>query len=158
MVHAFVIEPNTYNAFANEAEMIEKCKEWGLLSEKASKTKTFIYKGTGMNLPCSLIGFVDKMIAVIEFDNKQRHCIHPSLLKEMQASNYSQKLLASAEESIEPEVAEFEKQQEEAPLLEEIKIAAPKVEYPPKANEKKGRAQKLQLPEGVYNGAEQFLR
>jgi hypothetical protein len=152
MVHAFIIEPNMYNAFENEAAQIEKCKEWNLLSEKASKTKAFFYKGNGMNLACSIIGYVDKMTAVIEFDNKQQHCIHPSYLKEMQASNYGQKLATGAEESVEPESVELETLQEEAPPVEEAKIEEPKVdepkvEEPPKGKIKKEKAQKLQLPE-----------
>jgi hypothetical protein len=150
MVHAFIIEPTTYNAFENEAAQIEKCKEWGLISEKASKTKAFFYKGNGMNLACSIIGFVDKMTAVIEFDNKQLHCIHPSYLKEMQASNYGQKLAAAAEESVEPEGVELETMQEEAPPappVEEAKIKELKVEEQPKEKVKKEKAQKIQLPE-----------
>jgi hypothetical protein len=162
MGHAFIIEPDTYNAFDNEAELIEKCKEWSLLSEKASKTKTFFYKRNGMNLSCSIIGFVDKMTAVIEFDNKQKHCIHPSYLKEMQASNYSQRLLAAVEESIEPEIVELktveletiepETMQEELPPVQETKIEEPAIEEPkveesPTRKAKKEKAQKIQLPE-----------
>jgi hypothetical protein len=162
MVHAFIIEPNTYNAFENEAEQLEKCKDWGLLSEKASRTKTFIYKGNGMNLTCNIVGFVDKMTAVIEFDNKQQHCIHPSYLKEMQASNYGQRPSSSAEESVEPDAIEqLENVQEEASpaedikieegmeevKVEEIEVEEPKVEAPPKEKAKKEKAQKLQLPE-----------
>lgn len=123
MVHAFIIEPTTYNAFENEAEQLGQCKEWGLLSEKALKTKAFFYKGHGMNLACSIIGYVDKITAVIEFDNQQRHCIHPSYLKEMQAANYGVKLNASAEESIGTESLEgleLEPLQEETPPVEEV--------------------------------------
>lgn len=101
MGYSFIIEPAAYIAFDSEAEQLAQCKEWGLLSEKASRTKTFVYKGNGMNLTCSMIGYVDKMTTVIAFDNEQRHCIHPSYLKEMQAANYGQKLSASVEPSIE---------------------------------------------------------
>jgi hypothetical protein len=147
MLYSFIIEPDTYNAFENEAAQIEKCKKWSLLSEKASKTKAFFYKGNGMNLACSIIGFVDKMTAVIEFDNKQKHCIHPSYLKEMQASNYSQKLTAAAEEWVEPEGLELDMLQQEAPPVEEATIEEPKVQEPPKGKAKKEKPQKLQLPE-----------
>ncbi|MBD0384226.1 hypothetical protein [Paenibacillus sedimenti] len=152
MVHAF-IEPKTYNAFENEAAQIEKCKEWGLLSEKASKTKAFFYKGSGTNLACNIIGFVDKMTAVIEFENKQQHCIHPSYLKEMQASNYGQKPVASAEEAVESEVVvEQEIQQEsqqvvETASVEETKIEEPKAPSASKGSTKKEKAPKLELPE-----------
>ncbi|MCR8636476.1 hypothetical protein [Paenibacillus radicis (ex Xue et al. 2023)] len=173
MVHAFIIEPNTYNAFENEAAQLEQCKEWGLLSEKANKTKAFFYKRNGTSLPCTIIGFVDKITAVIEFDNEQRHCIHPSYLKEMQAANYGQKLAAAAEEALEPESLELEPTEEEAlqpesleleppqeaaPPAEEAKIEEakaeekpeieePKAEEPPKGKAKKEKAPKLQLPE-----------
>jgi len=99
MGYAFAIEPDTYHAFADETALIEKCKEWGLLTEKASKAKAFFYKRKGTSLACSIVGFVDQMTAVIEFENKQRHCIHPSYLKEMQAANYGQKLASAAEEA-----------------------------------------------------------
>ncbi|QOS82166.1 hypothetical protein JNUCC31_15840 [Paenibacillus sp. JNUCC31] len=89
MAYAFMIEPQYYTALENEDELIEKCQEWGLLSEKATKAKTFYYKGNGLNVPCTIIGFVDHMAAVIQLDNDQKHCIHPSYLKEMQASSYS---------------------------------------------------------------------
>jgi hypothetical protein len=155
MVHTFIIQPETYNAFESEAEQIDKCKEWGLLSDKASKSKAFFYKGSGKNLACSIIGYVDNMTAVIEFDNKQKHCIHPSYLKEMQASNYSQRIAAAAEESVdsvEAESLELETVQESVPhvdegKIEEAKIEEPKAEEPPKVKAKKEKAQKVQLPE-----------
>jgi hypothetical protein len=91
MAYAFMIEPQYYTALENEDELIEKCQEWGLLSEKATKVKTFYYKGNGLNMPCTIVGFVDHMAAVIQLDNDQKHCIHPSYLKEMQASGYNVK-------------------------------------------------------------------
>lgn len=89
MTYAFTIEPPEYYALDNEPELIAKCQEWGLISAKATKLKTFYYKGNGLNLPCTILGFVDHMTAVIELDHGQKHCIHPSYLKEMQASGYS---------------------------------------------------------------------
>ncbi|MGW9125551.1 hypothetical protein ACWGPW_11160 [Paenibacillus chitinolyticus] len=97
MVYAFTIQPGIYHAFEDEAEQIEQCKEWGLLSGKAIKTKAFFYKGNGLNVPCTIVGYTDKMTAVIELDNKQQHCIHPSYLKEMQAANYGQRQWSSGE-------------------------------------------------------------
>ncbi|MFE6078891.1 hypothetical protein ACFVQB_31035 [Paenibacillus sp. NPDC057886] len=96
MAYAFMIEPQYYTALENEDELIEKCQEWGLLSEKATKVKTFYYKGNGLNMPCTIVGFVDHMAAVIQLDNEQKHCIHPSYLKEMQASGYNVKNLVGA--------------------------------------------------------------
>ncbi|GGF86118.1 hypothetical protein [Paenibacillus aceti] len=87
----FAIEPLNYIAFEDEAEQIEQCKEWGLLSGKAAKTKTYFYKGNGLNMSCKIVGMVDKITAVIELENQQLHCIHPSYLKEMQAASYGQR-------------------------------------------------------------------
>jgi len=151
MAYAFAIEPNTYNAFENEEAQIDQCKEWGLLSEKAVKTKAFFYKGNGMNIACSIIGLVDHITAVIQFDNKQLHCIHPSFLKEMQAANYGQKLAAAADEAAdqESEPAEPETAKEEAPpaAAAEAKPEKPQTDKPAKEKTKKEKTQKLQLPE-----------
>ncbi|MEK0312305.1 hypothetical protein VQ071_00560 [Cohnella sp. 56] len=95
-MYAFVIEPATYIAFADEAEQIGKCKEWDLLSEKATKTKVFYYKGNGLKEACSLVGYADHMTAVIEFANKQKHCIHYAYLKEMQAASFGQRYESAA--------------------------------------------------------------
>jgi hypothetical protein len=97
MGYTFIIEPKNMNVFDNETEQMDKCKEWGLLSEKASKIKNYYYKGNGINIACSIIGYIDDLTAVIEFDNKQQHCIHPSYLKEMQASSFSQRLSSGVE-------------------------------------------------------------
>lgn len=97
MVYAFVIEPASYIAFADEAEQLDKLKEWDLVSEKATKAKTFYYKGNGLKEACGIVGYVDHMTAVIELPNKQKHCIHPSYLKEMQAANFGQRFASAAD-------------------------------------------------------------
>ncbi|MDG0792930.1 hypothetical protein OMP38_20165 [Cohnella ginsengisoli] len=97
MVYAFVIEPASYIAFADEAEQLDKLKEWDLVSEKATKAKTFYYKGNGLKEACGIVGYVDHMTAVIELPNKQKHCIHPSYLKEMQAANFGQRYASAAD-------------------------------------------------------------
>ncbi|WP_424767452.1 hypothetical protein [Paenibacillus sp. sgz302251] len=148
MVHAFIIEPKTYSAFEDEAEQIDKCKEWGLLSEKASKTKSFFYKGNGMNLSCTIVGYVDDMAAVIQLDNNQLHCIHPSYLKEMQASSYGQRTLASTDKPAAREDAATEIKARVAPVATEtIESKESKAAEPPKEKPKKAKAQKLELPE-----------
>ncbi|MCZ8515551.1 hypothetical protein O9H85_24715 [Paenibacillus filicis] len=170
-MHSSIIEPTTYHVFENEAAQLEQCKEWNLLSEKASKAKVFFYKRNGLSLPCSIIGYVDKMTAVIELENKQLHCIHPSYLKEMQAANYGQRPAAAAEEAAEtagsepvgaePEGSATETPQEEAsPAAEPVKLEAMEAdaagnqaeetapeEPSPKGKAKKEKASKLQLPE-----------
>lgn len=173
MDYAFIIEPNTYIAFENEAEQLDKCKEWGLLSEKATKTKAYYYKGHGVNVACSIVGYVDKMTAVIELDNKQRHCIHPSYLKEMQAANYGQRVAVEADEAVPTEanavtetdapqavsdVAASEPQKQAAKVapaeaLEPAEAAEaaepdePKAEKSAKTKATKEKAKKLELPE-----------
>lgn len=97
MMHAFIIRPPMYHSFEDEEEQLEQCKEWGLLSDKAARMKSFAYKGNGLNLPCTIVGYVDKMTAVIAFDNGELHCIHPSYLKEMQAAGYGQRISYTAE-------------------------------------------------------------
>ncbi|MDQ8737727.1 hypothetical protein [Paenibacillus sp. LHD-38] len=168
MQHTFIIEPITYMPFESEAEQIEKCKEWGLLSEKAVKTKAFFYKGHGHHLTCSIIGFVDKMTAVISFDNEQKHCIHPSYLKEMQAANYGQRTAVASEEpeTPAPEITETSSNdaayetamsaEQDSSLKavlpneetnEETTEQKPAAKNPPKEKTKKEKQPKLQLPE-----------
>lgn len=162
MQHTFIIEPKTYMSFESEAEQIEKCKEWGLLSEKAAKTKTFFYKGHGNHLACSIIGFVDKMTAVISFDNEQKHCIHPSYLKEMQASNYGQRAAIASDETSVTESSESSSNdaaydtamnvEQESSLnaalpIEDESPQTPAAKTPPKEKTKKEKQPKLQLPE-----------
>jgi len=170
----FIIEPGTYHVFGSEEEQLDKCKQWGLLSEKAARTKTFTYKGNGVSLPCTIAGYVDDMTAVIAIDGEQLHCIHPSYLKEMQAASFGQRNAAAgsesaAEDGAAPEAAADETpstanapakpQVSEAPAAEakpaEASDDAPsappaadsEVEAKPKAPAKKERVPKLQLPD-----------
>ncbi|WP_068775889.1 hypothetical protein [Paenibacillus sp. FJAT-26967] len=155
MNYSFIISPDTYNAFDSEEEQIDRCKEWGLLSEKAAKMKPFFYKGNGLNVACSIVGYADRMTAVIELPNQQLHCIHPSYLKEMQASNYTQRAAAAAEEAAEPLDPALEALSEDVSTASEstpappvkIKIEEPKTAAPKKERAKKEKPPKLQLPE-----------
>lgn len=99
MDYSFIIEPTVYHAFEDETAQLEQCKHWGLLSEKATKTKSFYYKGNGLNETCAIIGYTDKITAVIQFDNEKRHCIHPAYLKEMQASTFGRRPQAATEQA-----------------------------------------------------------
>lgn len=91
MNYAFRIEPEYYISFTNEDELLEQCRAWGLVSDKATKLKTFYYKGNGLNIACELVGYTDHVTAVIQFDNGEKHTIHPSYLKEMQAASFGAK-------------------------------------------------------------------
>ncbi|AZN42159.1 hypothetical protein [Paenibacillus albus] len=171
MVHTFLIAPITYTPFASEDEQIQQCKEWGLLSEKATKTKLFAYKGGGLNTTCSIVGYADKMTAVLEFDNMQQHCIHPSYLKEMQTASFGVKQTfatdensgeqealssdtapATAEavvESAETAAVHAAVAAAEADVVEaeaSVEAEAPAVVEPKKKAAKKEKAPKLQLP------------
>lgn len=168
MVHSFMIEPDNYTAFADEAELMDKCKEWGLLSDKASKMKAFYYKGHGLNEACSIIGYVDHITAVIQLDNNQKHCIHPSYLKEMQAANYGVKAGDATETAREADESTVKaaadapaKAVSKAAPVKEAVIDAAKIpadeakdktqtaaEETAKASVKKTKKTKLELPEG----------
>ncbi|OAS19033.1 hypothetical protein [Paenibacillus oryzisoli] len=157
MDYAFAIQPDAFTRFDEESELIEQCKEWGLVSEKAVKAKAFFYKGNSLNVACNIVGLVDPMTAVIELDTKQLHCIHPSYLKEMQAANYSQRGAALAEEAAVADEAEGAAEPEEKPAkaakskkaedISEVGQAAPAEKAPPKEKTKKEKAPKLELPE-----------
>ena len=45
MVHAFTIQPSSYNTFEDETEQIEQCKEWGLAFRESSENKGFFLQG-----------------------------------------------------------------------------------------------------------------
>ena len=125
--YAFIIEPKSYMEFQDEIEQIDKCRQWGLLSDKASKAKDYSYKVNGATHNCRIVGYVDDLTAVIELDNHKHHCVHPSYLKEMQASSFSQRAV-SASENVEP-------QQNEKPVIEakEKPIAVERSSKPAKA-------------------------
>jgi hypothetical protein len=156
MDYAFAIEPVAFTRFDEESELIEQCKEWGLVSEKAVKAKAFFYKGNSLNVACNIVGLVDPMTAVIELDTKQLHCIHPSYLKEMQAANYSQRGAALAEDAAvadELETAEPEEKPAKAAKTAKADVTAedgqavPAENAPAKEKTKKEKAPKLELPE-----------
>lgn len=159
MEHTFVISPGEFTALSNEESRMEKCQEWGLLSDKAVKLKTFVYKGGGRQLDCSIIGFIDAMTAVVEFENGERHCIHPSYLKEMQTASFSQRISAAdpvaraeaADTPAEDElpVAESALGQEvtEQEAAEPAATDAAKLAKPRKEAVKKEKKVKLKLPE-----------
>ncbi|MVP01841.1 hypothetical protein [Paenibacillus lutrae] len=154
MKYSFIIGPDTYSTFDSEEEQIDKCKEWGLLSEKAAKMKPFYYKGNGLNVTCKIVGYVDRMTAVIGLPDQQLHCIHPSYLKEMQASTYTQRAAAVSEDAPESADAPPEALLEEAlsspeaavPAVE-IRVEEPKAAVQKKEKAKKEKAPKLQLPD-----------
>ncbi|SFL37123.1 hypothetical protein SAMN03159341_105321 [Paenibacillus sp. 1_12] len=79
--------PEQYTAFDNEDQALAFCKDWGLLPQKAAKSKTFRYKGQNLDLPCEIVGYADLVFAVIQVDG-QLHNIHPSYLREMQNAHF----------------------------------------------------------------------
>ncbi|MEK3884554.1 hypothetical protein [Paenibacillus sp. PL2-23] len=166
MEPTFTIQPQEYTAFETESQQLDKYKEWGFVSEKAVKTKTLLYKKDGKSHACDIVGFVDKATAVIRFEDGRQHCIHPSYLKEMQASSFGAR--ASVTSTVN-EPAEIDQSADE-PAPEEISTSAPDepietaapsqaekapadaepstpaAEEAPKKT--KGKKEKLELPEG----------
>ncbi|ULO09481.1 hypothetical protein H1230_12295 [Paenibacillus sp. 19GGS1-52] len=138
MNYPFVIGPIVLQDFTSEDELIDRCKEWNLLSNTATKPKTYLYKGYGLTLPCEIVGYVDNMTVVVQFENKQQHCIHPSYLKEMQTASFGQRG-ATASDTANP-VDEVE--EEIAELAEVAEVAK---EIPKKAV--KAKKQVVELPE-----------
>lgn len=97
MTYSFVVEPLAVQDFESEDERIERCKEWNLLPGSATRVKTYLYKRQGLTLPCEIVGFVDNQTVVVQFENKQQHCIHPAYLKEMQTASFGQRAQAAAD-------------------------------------------------------------
>lgn len=97
MTYSFVVKPLAVQDFDSEDELIERCKEWNLLSSTATRVKTYQYKRQGLTLPCEIVGYVDPLTVVIQFENKQQHCIHPAYLKEMQTAGFGQRASAAAD-------------------------------------------------------------
>lgn len=97
MTYSFVVKPLAVQDFESEDERIERCKEWNLLPGSATRVKTYLYKRQGLTLPCEIIGFVDNQTVVVQFENKQQHCIHPAYLKEMQTASFGQRAQAAAD-------------------------------------------------------------
>ncbi|MFC5530805.1 hypothetical protein [Cohnella yongneupensis] len=160
MGHAFAIEPVDYRAFETTEDELAKCREWGLLSDKATKTKAFSYKRAGQTLACNIVGYVDSVTAVIAFENGQQHCIHPSYLKEMQALSFGSRGTSDSASGADAEAVAAPDEsagaadalaQEPASQAEPVKAIAPepavKVPAATKAPAKEGKKQKLQLPE-----------
>ncbi|AIQ60575.1 hypothetical protein [Paenibacillus borealis] len=113
MTYSFVVEPVSVLDFDSEDELIDRCKEWNLLPATATRVKTYLYKRNGLTLPVEIVGYVDSQTVVIQFENKQQHCIHPAYLKEMQTAAFGQRAAA----------AEAAKADDSAEVTEETKLA-----------------------------------
>lgn len=145
------INPISYTLFKDEVEAMKWCKNWGLLSEKAVKQKTFRYRGQNMDVACELVGYADQVTAVIQV-GEQLHCIHPAHLKEQQAGRVVVRIEADGQELKDEEgsggSAEISGQVGELEETFAEKIAeaakAEKVEKP----QKKEKKAAFSLPEG----------
>jgi len=137
MGYSFIIDPITCILFEDETEQMNKCIQWGLLSEKASKMKDYYFKGYGMNITCRIVGYIDDITAVIEFNNNQKHCIHPSYLKEMQASSFNRRQASTADIEVQSDI---EEQSVEQPVKEKANI---KINDKPVNEEKPAKPSKI---------------
>ncbi|TVY01948.1 hypothetical protein [Cohnella terricola] len=78
-----------YIAFDNDEDYAEKGRGWGLFG-KVPKTQ-FWYKNSAVQYPVTIKGYQEyrnMSVLVVEFDNGQLTCIHPSYLKEMQSGTF----------------------------------------------------------------------
>lgn len=94
-----MLEPTReWERFFDEGAKIEKLKELGLLSPKASKVKLLYYKGLYTSSPavCDVVGIVDNDEIVIEVEGKL-HSLHPDYLKQMQKANFSRMAIIDSE-------------------------------------------------------------
>lgn len=130
MTYSFVVEPLAVQDFDSEDELIERCKEWNLLSGTATRVKNYLYKRQGLTLPCEIVGYVDNQTVVIQFENKQQHCIHPAYLKEMQTASFGQRSSAAADAKAEdsPETPEETLSSQEAAPEQQPDQSAPEEE------------------------------
>jgi hypothetical protein len=142
--------PQEYTAFENEAQAVEFCKVWGLLPQKASKQKTYRYKGQNMDVECEIIGYADLVFAVIKIGD-QLHNIHPSYLREMQTGQYGKGKLEEEGESVnaETETVEAELFAAEDNVVDKKEKTA--VIKDKKTTEKSPKENPVALPEGKVN-------
>jgi hypothetical protein len=145
-----------YTTFANEEDYAVKGREWGLFG-KTSK-KQFWYKNKSNQSTVAIKGYQEYknlQILVIEFEDGQLSCIHPSFLKEMQSGTFFRELLSGetvGTEEVNAIVAEPESelvQPDEA--VEQVDTVEKTVEEavegaPKKTKEKKEKPKKLDLP------------
>ena len=144
--------PEQYTAFDNEDQALAFCKDWGLLPQKATKAKTFRYKGQNLDVPCEIVGYADLVFAVIQVDG-QLHNIHPSYLREMQNAHFGK--IKVEEESEAKETDSLANEDQAEPASPTGTDAAAETIAPPKAKKAadkktsdKPPAAPVALPEG----------
>lgn len=130
-----------YIAFDNEEDYADKGRGWGLFG-KAPK-KQFWYKNATTQTQVTIKGyqeFNNLSILVVEFEDGNVTCIHPSFLKEMQSGNFGKEIIVEdADGSVAGEAAISE--------AEPAKPAKSSAEKPPKAvKAPKKQVEKLDLP------------
>jgi hypothetical protein len=119
MTYSFVVEPVSVQDFDSEDELIERCKEWNLLPATATRVKTYLYKRNGLTLPAQIVGYVDQLTVVIQFENKQQHCIHPAYLKEMQTAAFGQRASTAGDAAKADDITEALEETTPGDILEE---------------------------------------
>jgi hypothetical protein len=136
-----------YTTFDNEEDYAVKGRNWGLFGK--SPKKHFLYKNLTTQRQVTIKGYQDYKvlcILIIEFEDGNLSCIHPSYLKEMQSGNFGKELVSEegeageAGEAASAQVIEPEAEMMEVSLQEEKTVEKP---APKKQKEKK---EKLELP------------
>ncbi|WP_409298540.1 hypothetical protein V1498_09525 [Peribacillus sp. SCS-26] len=82
----------SFIAFENEEDYIQKIRDWGLISSAAKTAKhEFLYKRGSSQYIVKIAGYEstgNHETAVVSFENEVLHCVHPSYLKEMQSGTF----------------------------------------------------------------------
>ncbi|BBI34179.1 hypothetical protein [Cohnella abietis] len=130
-----------YTAFTDEDDYAEKGRSWGLFG-KAPKQQ-FWYKNATSQSQVTLKGYEEYKnlcVLVVEFEDGNLTCIHPSYLKEMQSGSFGKVQLVEDElEAVGSQAGELEEANPDAP----VKAKAASKSAPKKQKEKK---EKLELP------------
>lgn len=94
-------ESNEMIIFENFNDKLDKLKEWGIISSKATKIKELYYKGvySDVQSECDVIGYLSKPTrkdcidrtyeTAIILVNEETHKIAPAYLKQMQSKKFS---------------------------------------------------------------------
>lgn len=139
-----------FELFQDETHYAEKVREWGLSTTKEVK-KEFWYKDKTKQRLVTIKGYesfgkgTEFNTLIIEFQDGNLSCIHPSYLKEMQSSSFGKESISlDVTDSPEVIVSESEPQTEAAPPVSKAPPAKKETKQP---KEKKEKQAKLVLPE-----------
>ncbi|MFC5471080.1 hypothetical protein ACFPPD_20530 [Cohnella suwonensis] len=91
-----------FSPFADEDDYADRGRGWGLFGK--TPKRQFWYKSSSAQYPVTIVGFEEYQslnVLVIEFENGQLSCIHPSYLKEMQSGTFGRYAVSEESEGTE---------------------------------------------------------